>query len=143
MDELDKKLIGLLRANARATIKELAGQVALTPPAVSERIRRLERDGVISGYTVLLNPDREGIKVQAIISIYVPPKQREKLHELVEAEDAVEQCYQVTGPLSHMFKVSCRDIGELDDLISRLQKLGQTNTQIILSTVRGSQPLAP
>ena len=58
-------------------------------------------------------------------------------HQLLLGEETVEQCYQVTGQHSHMIKANCQDIPTLERLINRLQKMGQTNTQIVLSTVRG------
>lgn len=137
MDELDKKILELLAANARMTVKEISAKVSLSSPAVSERIRRLEKSGIISGYTVVLNPERTRGYIRAIISIYVRPAERATMQTLLMQEEAVEECYQVTGTQSHMIRVRCKDINSLDMLISRLQKLGQTSTQIILSTQRG------
>ena len=137
MDELDRKILALLSANARTTIKEIAIQVSLTSPAVAERIRKMERGGIIAGYTVRLTPEQSRNTVNAIISIYVAPDQREEFHQLLLGEETVEQCYQVTGQHSHMIKANCQDIPTLERLINRLQKMGQTNTQIVLSTVRG------
>ncbi|NLW78048.1 MAG: Lrp/AsnC family transcriptional regulator [Ruminococcaceae bacterium] len=136
MDDLDKKILALLSNNARATIKEIAAKVSLTSPAVSERVRRLERTGVIDGYTVRLNPGLTRGSVRAVISIYVPPPDRERFLQLVLEETAVEECLQVTGNQSHMVLARCKDIEALEALVSRLQKLGQTNTQIILSALK-------
>ena len=137
MDELDRKILSLLSANARMTIKEIAGRVSLTSPAVAERIRKMEKGGIITGYTVRLAPGQSRNAVNALISIYIPPEGRDAFNQLLAQEDAVEECYQVTGQQSHMVKVCCGDIASLEGLVNRLQKLGQTNTQIILSTVRG------
>lgn len=137
MDELDRKILALLNANARMTIKEIAGRVSLTSPAVAERIRKMEKGDIIAGYTVRLAPGQSRNSVSAFISIYIPPEGRDAFHQMLEQEEAVEECYQVTGQQSHMVKVCCGDIASLERLVNRLQKLGQTNTQIILSTVRG------
>lgn len=138
MDETDRKILALLSENARMTVKEMAGKVALTSPAVAERMHRLERSGVIAGYTVRLNPALSRGAIRAVISIYVTPPNREQFHALLQNEGSVEECLQVTGTQSHMVIVRCRDIEQLELLIGRLQKLGQTNTQIILSSFRGS-----
>lgn len=142
MDELDKKIVTLLTANARMTVKEIASRVALTSPAVSERIRRLERNNVIAGYTVRLSPAQERSSIRAFISIHVSPKDREEFKRLLQNESSVEEYFQVTGQQSYMVKVSCQDIPALDKLINRLQKMGPTNTQIILSSMRGPGILA-
>lgn len=137
MDTLDEKIVGVLVDNARATVKEIAKRVSLTSPAVSQRLHRLEETGVIAGYTVKLNPAVTRHTIRAIIAIYVAPKSFDAFHDLVSNEDSVEECYQVTGEQSHMVKACCKDVQSLNSLISRLQRLGQTNTQIILSTLRG------
>ncbi|MDL2323901.1 Lrp/AsnC family transcriptional regulator [Ruminococcaceae bacterium OttesenSCG-928-A16] len=138
MDELDKKILTLLNKNARATVKEIAGEVALTSPAVSERIRRMEKNGIIEGYTVRFNPQLTQGHINALISISVPPKDRPEFIRLLAEQPAVQQCFQVTGGYSYMVKVRCRDVAALEVLLSHLQKMGQTNTQIILSTIEGN-----
>ncbi len=137
MDEVDRKILLLLAANARMTVKEIASKVSLTSPAVSERIRRLEASGVIVGYTVRANPDLAKSNIRALVSISVLPPDRPAFFGMLAAEETVEECYQVTGTYSHMVKVRCRDIVALEQLLSRIQKMGQTNTQIILSSTPG------
>lgn len=134
MDELDKKILYLLNKNARATVKEIAAEVSLTSPAVSERIRRMEKSKIIEGYTVRFNPELTRNYINAFISIQIPPKDQMEFDKLLKDQPAVQQCYHVTGGYSYMVRASCKDISALEKLISHLQKMGQTNTQIILST---------
>ena len=67
MDDLDRKILALLAKNARMPVKEIAEKVALTSPAVSSRIHKLETDGIISGYTVMLNRPSDRVYVDALI----------------------------------------------------------------------------
>ena len=76
MDDLDRKILSLLAKNARMPVKEIAEQVALTSPAVSSRIHKLETDGIISGYTVVLNRPADRVYVDALISLSVTPSHR-------------------------------------------------------------------
>lgn len=76
MDELDKKIVRCLSENARMTVKDIARRVCLTSPAVSERIRRLEKAGTIAGYTVLLGRQGGPGAIEALISVSVEPKDR-------------------------------------------------------------------
>ncbi len=140
MDEMDRKILALLNGNARMTVKEIASRVALTSPAVSERIRRMERGGVIAGYTVRLAPEIASGRIGAFVSISVPPQNRAEFYDTLAEQSAVEVCYQLTGAHSHMVRVSCRDIPALDALLSQLQKYGSTSTQVILSSTRGAGP---
>ena len=123
MDDLDRKILSLLVQNARMPVKEIAEQVSLTSPAVSSRIHKMETDGIINGYTVLLNRPTDQVYVDALISLSVAPSHREVL-----------QCYHVTGAYTFLIKVSCSSMPQLEHLIMEFQKLGTTSTQIILST---------
>lgn len=141
MDATDQKILSLLVKNARITVKDIARQVALTSPAVSERIRRMEKAGVIEGYTARLNPQLTQSTIHALISVSVSPKDREAFAEFLAERQPVQRCFQVTGSHSHMVEVRCPDIDSLERLLARMQKWGQTNTQIILSTLEGPQPV--
>ena len=134
MDELDRKIIRLMSQNARIPVKDIAQEISLTSPAVSSRIRKLEQAGIISGYTVVLHPPEGHVRVEALISLAVGPTQHEDLMELLQAEPDVLQCFRVTGTYSFTVKVSCEGVDALERLLNKFQKIGSTNTQIILST---------
>ena len=134
MDELDHKIIQLLAENARMPVKDIAQHVSLTSPAVSSRIHRLEQEGVIAGYTVVLHRPDTPARVAALISVLVDATTRADFLSLVDEEPQVLQCYRVTGSYNFMVKVSCTDIDALEHLLTKMQKMGSTNTQIILNT---------
>ena len=133
MDSIDKKILELLQDNGRITVKEITQTISLTAPAVSERIKRMEKEGIIEGYTAIVNPKKIGRTVHAIINVSISPQDRENLLELVENEPLVVECYHVTGD-SYLVKVDAKEIGDLERLIIKFQKMGRTSTQIILST---------
>lgn len=133
MDELDHKILKLLSANARMSVKEIADQVALTSPAVSSRIHKLEQSGVIGGYTVTLHRPKGQTSIDAMICVSAPPNNRAELMQMMEAQPEVLQCYHVTGDHSFMVRVSCPNMAHLEQVITAFQKMGETNTQIILS----------
>lgn len=134
MDALDRKIITLLRQNARIPLKDIAEAINLTSPAVSSRIHRLEADGIISGYTVLLRMPEQQTRVESLISVSTKPSTSQEFLSFLQSTPEVLQCYHVTGTFSHIIKVSCADIPHLEHLISSLQQFGSTNSQIILST---------
>lgn len=140
MDELDRSILRLLAQNARMPVKEIAQRVNLTSPAVSSRIHRLEQEGVIGGYTVVLRHPDEPAQVQALISVQVSSAAREDFLVLAKKESQVLQCYRVTGSYNFILKVRCPGIDELEHLLTRMQKMGTTNTQIILATHIDRQP---
>ena len=134
MDDLDKKILFLLEQNARIPVKDIARQVSLTSPAVSSRIRRMEEQGIIAGYTTLLRDPREQNSISALISVSIAPADREEFLSLAQEDSQVRQCFHVTGSHSFIVKVSCGSMEQLEQLITRFQRMGPTSTQIILST---------
>lgn len=140
MDQLDLKILQLLKENARMTIKDIASAVSLTSPAVSERVRRMEQQGVIMGYTVKVNRQVNPDKINAIISISVPVEDRDRFRELLSSVENIMRCYHVTGAHSHMIRVCCDDIAMLEHMLGLFQTVGQTSTQIILSDMDISDP---
>ncbi len=140
MDKLDKKILSLLAQNARMSVKEIAEQVSLTSPAVSSRIHRLEKEGVIGGYTVLLKSPGSQQAVNALISVSVAPADRDEFLAAVNGERQVTQCFHVTGSHSYIVKVACDTMQSLEHLITRCQRSGPTSTQIILSTPVDRRP---
>ena len=140
MDKLDKKILGLLAQNARMSVKDIAEQVSLTSPSVSSRIHRMEREGIIDGYTVVLKAPENQQTVNALISVSVAPADRDDFLAAVHAERQVTQCFHVTGSHSYIVKVACESMRALEHLITRCQRSGPTSTQIILSTPVDRQP---
>lgn len=115
-------------------VKDIAKQISLTSPAVSSRIRRMEADGVIAGYTVRLNLPRSSDWISALISVSIQPSQRSEFLKMLNDHPQVVQCFHVTGSHSFLTKVQCESMQELEHLITCFQRIGPTSTQIILST---------
>lgn len=101
MDEIDLKLLRLLQKNARTPIKALAGEVRLSSPAVSARIERLEKQGVIRAYTLDLDPLQLGHHILAYIHLDMQPTQKEEFYPFIAACSNVLECNCVTGNSLH------------------------------------------
>lgn len=141
MDAIDRKILEILQKNGRVTVKEITQTISLTAPAVSERIKRLEKDGIIQGYTAIVNPRKLGRDIHAIINVAVQPQDTEKLLNLVNNEPLVVECHHVTGEYSYLVKADVSEIADLENLITKFQRMGKTNTQIILSTPIPRKPV--
>lgn len=138
MDDIDLKLLRLLQKNARSPIKHLSSEVSLSSPAVSARIERLERQGVIRGYTADLDPLKLGYHILAYISLDMSPNEKPKFIPFINTVPNVIECNCVTGNYSMLIKVSYPSTQELDSFIGKLQEFGKTETQIVFSS-----PVAP
>ncbi|MBR0147237.1 MAG: Lrp/AsnC family transcriptional regulator [Eubacterium sp.] len=134
MDHIDIKLLSLLQENARYPLKYLASQVYLSSPAVSARLDRLEKQGIISGYHADVNPLSLGFHITAFINLSLEPKQKPEFYPFIAACPNVLECDCVTGAFSMHIKVCFPSTQELDTFIGHLQAFGKTETQIVFST---------
>lgn len=134
MDKIDRKLIKLLQENARYPLKYLAEQVFLSPPAVATRIDKLEKSGVITGYSAKVDKLKLGYNITAFINLAMSPKEKPVFYPFINACPNVIECNCVTGDYSMLIKVAYETTLELDAFIGQLQKFGNTETQIVFST---------
>ncbi len=134
MDHIDRKIIDILQADARAPLKEIADRVFLSSPAVSTRIARLEASGALTGYQAQINAPLLGYTVKAFINLDMDPQRKSEFYPYIESCPQVVECCCVTGDYSMLIQVLFSTTQELDQFINRLQQFGRTRTQIVFST---------
>jgi Lrp/AsnC family leucine-responsive transcriptional regulator len=134
LDNTDHKILEILQTNARVSMKDLGKMVGLTAPAVSERVKKLEDSGVITGYMASINYAKLGRTISAFIDISMASENYSRFLEVAEKDDRIIECYHVTGGDSLILKVLVSNINELEELIEEVKKMAKTNTSIILST---------
>jgi Lrp/AsnC family leucine-responsive transcriptional regulator len=131
IDQTDRKIIGELTTDGRVSLAELGRRVNLSSPAVAERVQRLERAGVITGYRAELNPRALGYPLTAIVRIKPAPGQLSRIPELAAEIAQVSECHRITGEDCFYLKVYLRSIDELSDLLDRFLVYGETTTSIV------------
>ena len=142
LDNIDRKIIEMLQENARIPAKEIAKEVFLSSPAVSARIKNLEKNKLITGYHAQLNPALLGYHIKAFINLEVEPYQKKEFYPFIQAIPNVIECNCVTGDYSMLIEVIFQSTVELDHFINELQQFGRTKTQIVFSTsVEHREPL--
>lgn len=134
MDKIDATLISALQENARIPIKTLTKKVFLSSPAISARIEKLEKQGLISGYHAMINQYQLGYHIKAFINLEMSPNQKPEFYPFIRSCPNVVECNCVTGKYSMLIKVVYHSTVELDEFIGQLQKFGPTETQIVFST---------
>ncbi|HZB01992.1 MAG TPA: Lrp/AsnC family transcriptional regulator [Actinomycetota bacterium] len=145
MDDRDLAIVAALQEDARATYADVGARVGLSASAVHDRVRKLERRGVVRGYRAVVDPEAIGLFVTALIEASpLDPQQPDDLPERVRAFPEVEDCLSVAGEANYVLKVRTRTTGELEDLIRRLREKGgvTTKTTIALSIPFEGRPLA-
>jgi Lrp/AsnC family leucine-responsive transcriptional regulator len=145
LDDVDVRILMLLQANARMTMRELGAQVGLSGPAATERVRRLEERGIVRGYRAEVTPERIGLPIVAFVSLGMSYEVRPstRLEREVEAMDEVVECYRITGEDAYLLKLAVPDMEALRETLDRLSELGRARTSIVLSVPKPSAPLHP
>ena len=134
IDYIDCKILQILQENARTTLKDIASQVFLSSPATSARIDKLEKEGFILGYYTKVNREKMGNHIKAFVNVEVANDKKDAFIEYVTDCPNVLECNCVTGIYSMLIKVSFPSTQELDAFIGKIQRFGNTSTQIVFST---------
>ncbi|WP_397421708.1 Lrp/AsnC family transcriptional regulator [Phenylobacterium sp.] len=137
MDDLDEHLLARLRENARAPLAELARALGLSRTTIQSRLARLERSGVIAGYSVRLANAYGITRVHAFIMLTVEPKQAAAVTAALRRMPGVRRLQSVSGPFDLIATVEVADVAEMDaaiDEIGAVKGVERTNSSIVLST---------
>lgn len=134
MDKIDAAILNFLQKDARMSVKDIAQAVYLSSPAVSTRIEKLEKEGIIKGYSAKIDLSKVGYTVTAYINLVMKPTLRPKFYSFVEGVPNVLECSFVTGEYSMHMKTAFRSTQELDAFVTELQHFGSTSTQVVFST---------
>jgi len=134
LDTTDHRLLAELQADARLSLAELGRRVGLSSPAVADRLRRLESDGVIVDHRTELSPEALGLALTSIIRVRPSPRQLHKVADLARSTPEVVECHRITGDDCFFIKAHVRDVHHLEDLIDRFTPYGQTTTSIVQSS---------
>ncbi len=138
LDEIDCRLLDILQSAGRTRRNDLASAVGLSLPSVSERLRKLEEAGYITGYYARVDPKKIGKDVTAFIAVIVDSSKH--YHAFVEhaaANDEILECHAITGEGSHLLKVRTDTTTTLEKLLAKIQSwtgVTGTRTSLVLST---------
>ena len=134
VDAADRRLIAELQVDGRVSLAELGRRIGLSAPAVADRLKRLERSGVVTGYGADVDPRALGYTLGAIMRIRPTARLIPKVAELARETPEVVECHRITGEDCFFMKLHVRDVGHLEEVIDRFILYGQTTTSIIQSS---------
>jgi Lrp/AsnC family leucine-responsive transcriptional regulator len=141
LDTYDARILAELQADARLSMAELGRRVHLSQPAVTERVRKLELSGVITGYRAAVDLGKLGYGIRAVVRVGRCDYAR--LVRLIEATPEVLSAYNVTGEDSWVLEIAVIDVAHLDTVVSRFCLLAETATSIVLKVTRAHQAVLP
>ncbi|MGH3047068.1 MAG: Lrp/AsnC family transcriptional regulator, partial [Gaiellaceae bacterium] len=126
LDPINRRLLEELQADARVTMAELGRRINLSPPAVAERVQRLERAGVITGYRAEVDPTALGFPIAAVVRVRPTTRLLQKIPELAREIPEVVECHRITGEDCFFVKLHLRSMDDLEEILDRFIVLGQT-----------------
>jgi DNA-binding Lrp family transcriptional regulator len=139
MDQTDREIVALLREDARRSYLDIGRRVHLSAPAVKRRVDRLEREGVILGYTAIVDPPAFGWHAEAFVDLYCEGKMPGgAIKRAVESEAGVVSAHTVAGEASALLHVMAGDTKDLEATLERIRAtdgVSRTVTEVVLSTL--------
>ena len=134
LDPIDHLIISELSTDGRVSFAELGRRTNLSAPAVTERVKRLEQAGVITGYRAEVDPRALGYQLTAIVRVKPAVRQLAKIAELAAEIPQIEECLRITGEDCFYIKLHLGAIEELPEVLDRFLLYGETTTSIVNAT---------
>jgi Lrp/AsnC family transcriptional regulator, leucine-responsive regulatory protein len=134
LDDLDWRLLEALQRDGRASYADLGRQVGLSPSAVTERVRRLEEVGVITGYRCEVDAEKLGLPIMALVRLRHPHGNRTPLRALLATTPEVTEAHHVTGEDGLVLTVHASSMQHLEELTGRVAGLGDVSTSVVYSS---------
>lgn len=134
LDATDMRILEALQRNGRASYAELARSVSMSPSAVTERVRRLEEYGVVSGYSAVVSPEALGLDILAFVRLRYPTGNYKPFHDLLDTTPEIVEAHHVTGEDCFVLKVVARSMRDLERTTGRIAALGSVTTSVVYSS---------
>jgi Lrp/AsnC family leucine-responsive transcriptional regulator len=134
LDDLNRRILAELLSDPRISMSALGRRVGLSSPAVTERVQRLERSGVISGFRVDIDPAALGLPVAAFVRVRPSAGQLPKIAALAESLGQVSECHRITGEDCFLVKVHAPTIDGLEEVLDQFLQYGQTVSSIVVTS---------
>ncbi|MDF2986937.1 MAG: Transcriptional regulator [Eubacterium sp.] len=147
MDSIDLSIIDLLQKDGRASISEIGSKINLSVSAVGERIKKLEKSGVIQQYTVIIDGKHFNKELTALMFISLDsPKFVDKFMKFVDEEHDILECHYIAGNYDYMIKIVTNNPATLEHLLNKIKSvpgIAKTYTNVVLKTVKNNYSIYP
>ena len=141
LDDLNRSILKELCQDARVSTTEIGRRVGLSAPAVADRIQKMEKQGFIKGYRTIVDFDKVGLTIKALITFKAITLKHSEAIKMIDAMPEVVEWHAITGNYCMMLKVAVETSKELELFIVRLAEYGETTTSLILSESYDSKVL--
>jgi Lrp/AsnC family leucine-responsive transcriptional regulator len=134
LDRVGWLLLRELQEDARIPFSELGRRIGLSPPAVAERVRKMEEVGIITSYRAVIDPARVGLPITALIRIKSSGSDCTRVADFLSQLPEVVECHHITGSDSYSVKAVVTSVLHLEELVMQISAYGQPNSSIVLSS---------
>jgi Lrp/AsnC family leucine-responsive transcriptional regulator len=143
IDSTDIKILNILQRNGRITNSALAKEIKISPPPTLERVKKLEKNGVIKKFVALLDPSTVGIATHTFVEVSLRGHTKENVTAFIQAAlkmDEIMECHHVTGDADFLLKIAVADIPSYEHLVlnklTTLPNVSNLKTMVVLSTFK-------
>ncbi len=146
LDEIDQKIIRVLEKDARTSLRKISELVDVSLGTVSNRVKKMEKNGVIMGYSVILNPDEIGWELNVVIGLRIQKGRLIEIQEKIAKDPRVHGVYDVTGDFDSMVIARAKNRKDLDDLsknVLSIDGVERSITHLVLNTVKEKTATLP
>ncbi|MCW2918781.1 MAG: putative transcriptional regulator, AsnC family [Actinomycetia bacterium] len=133
LDATDWSILVEVQRDGRIPLTELGRRVNLSASATTERVKRLEATGVITGYRANIDLAKVGFTVLAVVRLKYPGSQHQPLRRLLDERFEILECLRTTGDDCYMLKVAATSMAHLEQLVNELAQFGSTTTNLVYS----------
>jgi len=148
IDKIDKEILNILQNNGRITNSALAEKIKISPPPTLERVKKLEKSGVIKKYVALVEPAKIGKETFTFVEVTLKWHGKNAVSEFIEAVkkvDEIMECHHVTGSADFLIKIACSNIASYEKLVldklTDLPNILHLKTMVVLSTFKDETAL--
>ncbi|WP_160691812.1 Lrp/AsnC family transcriptional regulator [Clostridium sp. C2-6-12] len=135
-DELDLKIIDMLKNNAKTPLKVIGEKVHLTPQAISNRIIRLQDLGLITQYTISTNNALLGKSITAYITIFMKTTKHEQLIKFIKSTSIIDEAHRISGDGCYLLKVTCSNMEEINYLLDSIMEYGTYRLNLSTNSIK-------
>jgi Lrp/AsnC family transcriptional regulator, leucine-responsive regulatory protein len=135
-DEVDIMILDELQKDSRQSMRELSKKINLSAPSVTERVRKLESEGIIEGYSIKINEKALGLKIECILEITVKNADYKKFQQTIQGFPKIVFCYRIAGHACYIAKLRVATLEEIEQFINEITTIASTVTHVIFSEVK-------
>jgi Lrp/AsnC family transcriptional regulator, leucine-responsive regulatory protein len=136
IDKVDLKILEELKKDSRLSMRELGRKINLSPPSVTERVKRLEDSGVIEGYTIQVNRKKLGFTLDCLMEITLKNGDYKRFKEFIEEHPRALFCYRIAGQACYMVMLTVTSLEEIEEFINEVSSFTTTLSHIVFSEVK-------